>query len=141
MAQVTRSADASIDPVSWEKVPQTPQLADLVAGEALDVAAPCYINSTDGKVYMSNGTLADEEAEVAGFTPRAYKVGKPVTLVGAGAVFLYSDDFSAESVSPGDKLFLAAANGVLDTVAQTGNPGAVAIALDNEHIIVALWLV
>lgn len=136
MAAITRSAKASVDPVSLSKVPQTPNLSALVAGEDLDAAAPCYIKTADGKVWMSDGTAANEAAEIMGFTPRSYKAGMAVTLVGAGAVFFYSDDFSADSVAAGDVVFISATAGELDTGATTGDAVGVAAVLDNEHIIV-----
>lgn len=137
MAAITRSAKASVDPVSLSKVPQTPNLSALVAGEDLDAAAPCYIKTADGKVWMSDGTAANEAAEIMGFTPRSYKAGMAVTLVGAGAVFYYSDDFSADSLAAGDLVFISATTpGELDTVATVGDAVGVAAVLDNEHIIV-----
>jgi len=93
-----------------------------IAGEDLLAVAPCYIKTSDGKIYMSNGTAANEAAEVAGFTPRAVKAGQPVTLYGAGACFNYAA-FSGQS---GDRLFLAATAGRLDTAATTGDPATIA---------------
>lgn len=118
-----------------------PQITGLLAGEDLLAVAPCYIKTSDGKVYMSNGTAANEAAEVAGFTPRATKAGQPVTLFGAGACFRYGT-FSGQA---GDRLFLAATAGRLDTATTTGDPATVAttpavptiplvIILDNERI-------
>ncbi len=118
MALVTRSASASMDVVTGKKAPQ---VSGLVAGEALDVAAPCYIKASDGKVWMANGTANDEAARVAGFTPRAVALGQPVTLYGAGTRFRYGS-----GLTPGAILYLAATAGRLDDAATTGDPASFA---------------
>lgn len=100
-----------------------PQLSgDFIAGEDLLSVAPCYLKTADGKVWMSNGTAANEAAEVIGFTPKAYKAGQSVTLYGSGARFKYG----AFSGQVGDRLFLAATAGRLDTAATTGDPATIA---------------
>jgi hypothetical protein len=93
-----------------------PQLSGLLAGENLDVVAPCYLKSADGKLYMCDATLADEKAECVGFTPRAVISGQPVTLYGLGTRFRYGS-----GLTPGDYFYLATTAGRLDTVAQTGD--------------------
>jgi len=108
-----------------------PQITGLYAGEDLDVAAPCYIKSSDGKVYMSNGTSANEAAEFAGFTPRAVKSGQPVTLFGLGARFKYGS-----SLTPGDVYYIGATKGRLDTAATTGDAMGVAAAITSTDIVV-----
>lgn len=139
MALVARSSDADIDMntaiKAGNRIPQLPD-TPLVAGEDLDPVAPCYIASADGKIYMCNGTNADEEAEVIGFTPKAYKAGQPVTLFRENTVYYYSDDFSADSVDPGDELYIGATDGRLDATTTTGDSEGVVIALDNHHIMV-----
>ena len=127
MALVTRVSNASIDMSSAQYAPQIP---DLVAGEALDVAAPCHIDATDGKVYMSNGTAADADAKIDGFTPRAVASGQPVTLVGKGARFRYSDG----NLTPGATYYLGATDGRLDTAATTGDAAGVAKAINAYDI-------
>lgn len=118
MALVTRSADAGMDASTGMFAPQ---ISGLIAGENLDVAAPCYIKSSDGRVYMSNGTAATEPAEIVGFTPRAAKLGQAVTLFGKGARFFYGT-----GGTPGDKLYIGATAGRLDTAATTGDALGVA---------------
>ena len=118
MALVTRAANASMDASTGMFAPQ---ISGLVAGEALDVAAPCYIKSSDGKVYMSNGTAANEAAEIIGFTPRAVKAGQPCTLFGKGARFNYGT-----GGTPGDKLYIGATAGRLDAATTTGDAVGVA---------------
>lgn len=127
MALVTRAADASIDASTAMLAPQIP---DLIAGEALDVSAPCYIKGSDGKVYMSNGTAANEAAGFDGFTPRAVGVGQAVTLFGVGTRFRYA----ASGLTPGAKLYIGATAGRLDTAATTGDAVGVAKAISATDI-------
>lgn len=129
MALLTRDAKASLD-ASTGMFAQ--QLTGLIAGEDLDAAAPCYINSTDGLVYMSTGAAANEAAEFVGMTPRAAKEGEPVTLFGLGARFRYSDG----GLTPGDKYFIGATAGRLDTAATTGGTVAIARAVTANDIVI-----
>lgn len=127
MALVTRAATASMDVSTGQFAPQ---VSGLVAGEVLDVAAPCYIKSSDGKVYMSNGTAANEAAEFIGFNSRAVAaIDQPVTLFGTGARFSYGT-----GLTPGDKYFIAATAGRLDTAATTGDAVGVAQAITATDI-------
>ncbi len=126
MSLVTRSSSASIDTVTAMKAPQ---ITGLFAGEDLDIAAPCYIKSSDGKVYMSNGTAATEPAETVGFSARAVKSGEPVTLFGKGVRFQYGS-----SLTPGDVYYIAATKGRLDTAATTGDAVGVAQAITSTDI-------
>ena len=127
MALIARSLLASLDINQARQV-----LAGLVAGEALDVAAPCYIKSSDGKVYMSNATAANEAAEVVGFTPRAVPIGQPVTLFGPDSRFRYSDSL----LTPGDKYYLGATAGRLDTAPTTGDAFGYVMAVTPEDIVI-----
>lgn len=123
--KITKDANASMDASTGM---MAPQITGLMAGEALDVAAPCYIKS-DGLVYMSNGTAADAAAIVAGFTPRAVASGQPCTLFGAGARFRYGT-----SLTPGALLYLFTTKGTLGDAANTGHPLAIAQAIDTTDI-------
>jgi hypothetical protein len=109
-----------------------PQITGLVAGENLDVAAPCYIKSSDGKVYMCNGTAANEAAEFAGFTPRAVISGQPVTLFGFGTRFRYGS-----GLTPGDVFYMGATAGRLDTAATTGDSMGLATAITATDVVVS----
>lgn len=126
MALITRASTASMDASTGMFAPQ---ITGLIAGEALDVAAPCYIKSSDGLVYMSNGTSANEAAEVVGFTPRAVKSGQPVTLFGKGARFSYGT-----GLTPGDKYYIGATAGRLDASTTTGDAVGVAQAITATDI-------
>lgn len=138
MALVTRSSNFDADATSAIKkgvaLPQ-PAGNPLVAGEDLDAGAPCHIQSSDGKIYMSNATSDNEAAEIVGFTPKSYNAGQVVTLYQQGAVFYYADDFNGDdSISPGDILYIAATDGRLDDSTTTGDSTGVARVIDNNHI-------
>lgn len=128
MSLVTRSSNASMDVSTGQFAPQ---ITGLLAGEDLDVAAPCYIKSSDGYVYMSNATSANEAAEFAGFTPRAVKSGQPVTLFGAGTRFYYGS-----SLTPGDVFYMGATAGRLDTAATTGDTMGLAVVVTSTDIMI-----
>ena len=127
MALVTRSTSAGMDTVSAQKA--STLSGNLEAGEALDIAAPCYIKSSDGKIYMSNGTAANEAAEIAGWTPKAYAIGQTVTLYKDGVRFKYGS-----SLTPGDFLYLGATAGRLDSAATTGGTSPIAQVIDTTDI-------
>lgn len=126
MSLFTRSASASMDTSTGEFAPQ---LTGLLAGEDLDPVAPCYIKTSDGKVYMSNGTGDNEAAEFDGFTPCAIKSGNPVTLFGLGARFKYGT-----SLSPGAYMYIGATAGRLDTAATTGGGAKIARVITDTDI-------
>lgn len=128
MALLTRATTASMDASTGQFAPQ---ITGLLAGEALDVAAPCYIKSADGLVYMSNATAANEAAEFAGFTPRAVGNGQPVTLFGHGARFSYGT-----ALTPGDIYYIGATAGRLDTAPTTGDGVGTAQAVTATDIII-----
>ena len=126
MSLITRASTASMDASTGM---YAPQITGLYAGEDLSVAAPCYIKSSDGKVYMSNGTSANEAAEIIGFTARAVKSGQPATVFGKGARFNYGT-----GLTPGDKYYIAATAGRLDTATTTGDAVGVAQAITSTDI-------
>jgi hypothetical protein len=126
MALVTKAADVGIDAASAEFAAQI--AGDLYAGEALGAVDACHIK-TDGKVYRSNGTAANEAAKFDGFTPCAYAAGEAVTLYGAGARFRYGSGLTI-----GTDLFVATTPGGLDTAATTGGVRAVARVITATDI-------
>jgi hypothetical protein len=127
MALLTRDANASVDAST---AMFAPQITGLIAGEALDACAPCRIH-TDGKAYMSNGTAADAEAKVDGFTPRAAAAGQAITLFGPGTRMRYGT-----SLTPGANYYLGGTDGRLDTAATTGGANPIARAIDTTDIVV-----
>lgn len=128
MAEVTRSASASVDANTAKFAPQIS--GNLYAGENLDAAAPCYIKAADGKVYMSNGAAADEAAKFDGMTPRAYLAGEAVTLYGTGTRFRFADG----GLTPGTNLFVFTTAGRLGDAATVGGTVAVARAINTTDI-------
>lgn len=128
MSLVTRSSEASVDPVS---ALYAPQIAALVAGEDLDAVAPCYIKNSDGKVYMSNGTAANEAAKCHGYTQRPVGAGRPLTLYGIGTRFHYGS-----SLSIGATLYIGATAGRLDDAATTGDTVGVATVVSTTDIVI-----
>lgn len=119
----------TVETRSAQHANQIPASLGLVAGEALLTAAPCYIKASDGLVYMSNGTAANEAAELDGFTGRAYAAGEPVTLWGRGAIFEYGTGMAKGAV-----LFIGATKGRLDDTATTGDAVGVARTINATHI-------
>jgi hypothetical protein len=126
MALITRATTVSMDAST---AMFAPQLTGLIAGEDLLAGAPVYIKSSDGLVYMSNGTAANEAAEIVGFTPRAVKSGQPLTVFGKGTRFNY-----ATGLTPGDKYYIGATAGRLDTATTTGDSVGVAQAITSTDI-------
>lgn len=127
MTAVVKSSSADGDMTS---LLYANQIADLIAGEALTIASPCYIDATDGKAYMSNGTAADASAKIDGFTVRPVASGEPCTLFGVGARFKYSDAL----LTPGATYYLGTADGGLDTAATTGDAVGVAQAINTNDL-------
>jgi len=132
MATIVRSTDAHPDPVHARYASRTPMLTPLVAGEILDRAAPCYIKSSDGKIYMCNAGSSNEPSEILGFTGKPYVADEPVTLFREGSVFYYSDG----NLTAGDKMYLHTASGLLSGSATLGDALGVAVCLDTKHILV-----
>src|SRR3954470_8844284 len=118
MADLVKAAQASLDASTGMYAGQTP---DLVAGEALGAVVPCYIKASDGKVYQSNGTAANEAAKFDGFTARAVSIGQAVTLFTAPARFRYGSGLTI-----GADLFVSATAGKLSDTATTGGVCAIA---------------
>lgn len=127
MALVTRSTKASVEVGSAQRSPQVIG----IAGEDIDMAAPCYIDTTTGKIYMADGTAANQKAVLAGFAVRQANTGEAVTLHGVGTVFHYTDTAG----SYGAKLYIAATKGRLDTAATTGDAVGVAQVMPDGKTI------
>lgn len=126
MTLVTKASDPSVDVSN----PWIPQLPGLTAGEALDALAPCYIKQSDGKVYMSNATSANEAAGLDGFTARSYDSGDSnVTLFGRGLKLRY-----ATGLTPGATYYIGTTAGRLDTAPTTGDGVGVARAISATLI-------
>ena len=126
MALITNAADASLD-VSTAQF--APQITGLYAGEDIPACSPCYIKSSDGKLYLSNGTAANEAAEFAGVSPRSAKAGQPLTVFGLGARFRLST-----GLTPGDLLYIGATAGRWDTSATTGDASGTLQVLTSTDV-------
>ena len=131
MALLTREADAGMDTNTAIVGPQIS--GDLMAGEDLDPVAPCRIH-TDGKVYMSNGTAADANAKVVGWTHKKFRAGQQVTLRGPGVRYGYG-----MGLTPGTDLYLGATAGRLDTAATTGGTKPIARVISATDILVIAY--
>jgi len=107
-------------------------LAGLLAGEALDVVAPCYIKAADGLVYMADATAVNEKCNVIGFTARAIALGEPVTLFGQGTRFKYSDGLLTKNMI----LYMGATKGCLDDAASVGDSFGLAVAVTTSDILI-----
>lgn len=127
MALVTKATDAAMDTATGQFAGHI--AGDLYAGEALGAVDACYIKASDGKVYKSNGTAANEAAKFDGFTACAYAAGEAVTLFSAGARFRYGS-----SLTIGGDLYVATTAGGLDTAATTGGVRAVARVVSATDI-------
>ena len=137
MAQVARAADASLDASTGMLAPQVP---DLIAGENIDPAAPCHIRRADGRVYMSTGAQAGaaataaelEAARFLGFSAKAARAGRPVTLFNAGARFRYATG----GLAINQKYFIDTAKGRLNDAATTLGTTAVAMAVNATDVVI-----
>jgi len=129
MALVARRANVTIEGISAAYVTQIPASIGLRAGAALDAGAPCRV-AADGLVYMTDATAADALARVMGWTGKAYTIGEPVTLHGAGAIFEYGT-----GLTPGATLFAGATAGRLDDAATVGDAVGVAKVVTATHIV------
>ncbi|MGB3544516.1 hypothetical protein [Rubrivirga sp.] len=138
MANVNRSLKASIDATSaiqsGNKIPKLPG-DPMRANQAIAAAAvPVRIDPTTGDMVPASGDSAPN-ARLIGFTGKGYVEDEPVTVFRQNSVFYYSDDFSADGVSPDDDLFLGTGGLLADTaLANSGEP--VARVLDNHHILI-----
>lgn len=128
MATVTRASDVSVD-ASTAMV--APQISGLVAGEAIDAGAACYIKAADGKVYMSNGTSANAAAKFDGIAAQAAAAGQGVTLFGPGTRFRYGTGLTIAGL-----MYISATAGRLDDAATTGGTTAVAKAISATEIVI-----
>lgn len=129
MAEITVASTASLDAVS---AMHASFISALEAGEALTVAAPCYIAS-DGKVYksVSTQTTISGYSDYIGFTPDSVVSGGPVTLFRSGTRFNFST-----GMTPNTPLYVSTTAGILNTVKQAANDAPVAIAVSATDILV-----
>lgn len=136
MAQIARATDASLDASTGMLAPQIP---DLLAGENIEAVAACHIKA-DGRVYMSSGAQAGaaptagetEAARFVGFSAKAARAGRPVTMFNAGARFRYATG----GLTPNRKYFIDTAKGRLNDAATTLGTTAIAMAVNASDVVV-----
>lgn len=128
MSLITRASSASPDASTAQFAPN---ITGKIAGEALDACAPCYVKASDGLVYMTNATAANEASRVDGFSPIAVAVGNPVTLYGIGTRMHYDS-----SLTVGTVLYAAATAGRLDNAATVGDWAGCALVISTTEIVV-----
>ncbi len=126
MATIVKAANlpslASLTP------PHNSTLPALFAGEALGQYDACYIKSSDGLVYRSNGTSANAAAKVRGYAGRKCAIGDPITLV-----FNVEVQYADATMTVGGNLFASATAGALDDAATTGGTAPVGFAVTSSR--------
>ena len=131
MALITIATDCSPD---MNSLTHAPYISGLFAGEDLPVASPCYLKSSDGKVYNSGSSIltAGSTPAYVGFTADGVKSGQPVTLFRTGARFNYSTALSA-----GSPLWISGSPaGKLSDAQLATTDFAVAVAVSATDIVV-----
>ena len=103
-------------------------LSGLYAGEAITAGDACYIKSSDGKIYRSNGTAANAAAVVDGFAASDAPIGEPVSLY-YGIRFRYG-----ANLTPGTFVYLDTNAGGLSDAATTGGTVAIGRVVDATRI-------
>lgn len=126
MAAITKSTDVSMDPVSGMFAST---ISGKIAGEAIAKGDMCYIKGSDGKIYRSINTAANEAANCHGLAFAAAAAGEAVTLYGAGAIWEYGT-----GLTPGAAVYLGASAGGLADAAGTGHPTPVGHVVDAQRI-------
>lgn len=127
MAVITKNGKPTL---STAVPPTTSSLSSLLAGEAIAQGDACYWKASDGKVYRSNGTAANEAAIVDGFALEDCPAGEYLSL------YWNVNLNYGTGLTPG-LVYLAATAGALDTAATTGGTVSIGRILpDGKRI----WL-
>jgi hypothetical protein len=121
MALITISTKASIDAISAQRAGY---VSGLFAGEAIPALAACRIAS-DGTVMKAVTTSAHVVSDFAGFAPKAYKVGEPITLFNHNMRFRLADS----GLTPGGLLYVSATAGQLSDAVVLAGDRAVAMVV------------
>ncbi len=129
MAQITRD---KVD-LDLNSARRASQISGLHAGEdGIKRGMPCRVDS-NGEVVRSNASADDANAQVDGFAARDANEGEPITLMGIGLRMQYN---AAGDLTPGDTLYVAAADGELDDTSTTGDANGVARAVSSTDIVI-----
>ena len=128
MAVITRIASPSLATSLPCHAHQVDQGGNKKAGVAIAAGQTCYVKASDGLVYLTDGTAADEAARAWGIAARAAAVGQPVTL--------YSDvEFEyAAGLTIGAPLYVSTTAGALADAPTTGGAAPVAHAVSASRI-------
>lgn len=127
MAEITKNGRPSLSTITPDA--STRISGDLFAGEDLGAGDACYIKTTDGKVYRSNGSAVAAAAKVRGWTATSAKQGQATTLY-TGVNFAYGS-----GLTPGTSFYLSGTNpGGIADAASTGGTGEIAFAIDSTRI-------
>jgi hypothetical protein len=127
MAEITKNGIPSISTVLPDAANRL--AGDLFAGEALGACDACYIKTSDGKVYRSDGSAAAAAAKVRGFTAISAKTGQATSLY-SQINFAYGT-----ALTPGASYYLSGTIlGGLADAASTGGTGEIAFAIDATRI-------
>lgn len=127
MAVITRIATCSPDGSN----PWLPQVADKVAGEALEAGHAVYLKS-DGKWWKADGTAATAPAKFRGVVAKAASANCPITVLGPG----WRIGGYAAGMTVGASYFVSTTAGALADAATTGGTTAVAYAVSATDIII-----
>jgi hypothetical protein len=109
--------------------PTSCSVSGLIAGENINAGDACYWKASDGKVYRSNGTAANEAARVDGFALRDTLAGNAISL------YWNVNIAYGTGLTVGAFYYLDTVAGGLSTVATTGGTVPIAIVLpDGKRI-------
>lgn len=125
MASVAKSGTVSL---STAIPPTTNSVSGLYAGEQINSGDACYIKTSDGKVYRSNGTAANAAAVVDGFALSDCPSGEVLSLYW-GVNLRYG-----ANLSPGTFVYLDTTAGGLSDAATTGGTVPIGRVIDATRI-------
>lgn len=133
MADVSKTGTPSLS----TPAPRPPEtITGLLAGEAIAAGDAVYLKTSDGLVYLADGSAADELAEAIGLACTAVSSGEPITIArfGSGLMFAYGPNVSGTATPAGNLLYIGAAAGSLANAATTGGDIAVAWSVGDGRI-------
>jgi hypothetical protein len=103
-------------------------LSGLYAGEAISAGDACYIKTSDGRLWRSNGNATGVTAVIDGFAASDAVVGDAVTLY-YGVRFRYGT-----GLTPGTYVYLDSTPGGLSDVVTTGGLLPIGRVIDTTRI-------
>jgi hypothetical protein len=121
MALITISAKASVDAISAQRAGY---VSGLFAGENIPALSACRIAS-NGTVMLAVTTSAHVVSDFAGFAPKAYKTGEPITLFNRGVRFRLADS----GLTPGALLYVSATAGKCSDAVVLAGDRAIALVV------------